>query len=68
MDSHASTMTLIGYYNTYAHAVELGPTAAADAPATSTVCIATVVSSGKCASAAATAVGTAVSATYEVSC
>ncbi len=68
MDKTASIMELVSGYEAYAVASDLGVGSAADAPATSTPCIATVVSSAKCASVATAASASAVSATYEISC
>lgn len=68
MGKSSSIMELVSGYKAYAQADELGVHAAADAPATSYPCIASVVSSGNCAVAASAFSAGVASATYEVDC
>ncbi|EDY62313.1 conserved hypothetical protein [Streptomyces pristinaespiralis ATCC 25486] len=64
MQNNTEIMDLIANYDAYADVDELNVTAAADAPATTPVCAASVASSTWCASAASAISG----ATYEAGC
>lgn len=64
MDKTNAIMDLVSNYDAYADVAELNVTAAAEAPATTPVCAATIASSGWCAAGASAISG----ATYEAGC
>ncbi|GJF23214.1 LxmA leader domain family RiPP [Streptomyces flaveolus] len=64
MDKSMAIMELVSHYDAYADVDELNITAAADAPATTPVCAASVASSSWCAASASAVSG----ATYELTC
>jgi hypothetical protein len=67
-EKSATIMELVSSYDMYTDANEMSISAATDAPATSTPCIYTIVSSAKCAASVGASIGASISFTAEFNC